>query len=66
MDEREQKNGNKNPYYEKDPRDGAPYFNIDVPKGRPISNGNITFMLKGKAYYVGVIRDIKKRIKQLS
>jgi hypothetical protein len=60
------KNGNKNPYYEKDPRDGKPYFDIDLPKASPISNGNMTFILKQKAYYVGVIRDIKKRIKQLS
>ena len=59
------KNGNINPYYVKDPRDGAPYFDIDVPKGSPISNGNITFILKQKSYYVGVIRDIKKRIKFL-
>jgi len=56
------KNGNKNPYYEKYPRDGEPYFDIDAHKNDPISNGNITFVLNQKKYYLGVIRDIKKRI----
>jgi hypothetical protein len=60
------KNGNKNPYYEKGIQDGEYNFDIDLPKGRPISNGPLTFILKQRAYYNGVIRDIKKRIKQLS
>jgi len=60
------KNGNKNPYYKKGIQDGEYNFDLNPGKGYSISNGPLTFILKQRAYYNGVIRDIKKRIKQLS